>query len=139
MTNASANKRIRILLCGMVCCLIMGFCYMYSIIQPYVMDYFSIESSEAALPYTIFLAIFVLGNYIGGVLQKKTSVKKILLMGYLLMAAGILLTGFLPANQPKMMWLTYGGLLGLGDGMVYNVIVAMMQKWFIDKRGLLLA
>lgn len=136
MTDVSGNKRIRILICGMICCLIMGFCYMYSIIQPYVMEYFSIESSEAALPYTIFLAIFVLGNYIGGVLQKKTSVKKILLIGYLLMAAGILLTGFLPMEQPKLMWLTYGGLLGLGDGMVYNVIVAMMQKWFVDKKGL---
>lgn len=129
------NKRIRILICGMICCLIMGFCYMYSIIQPYVMEYFAIESAAAALPYTIFLAIFVLGNYIGGVLQKKMSVKKILLVGYCCMAVGILLTGFLPKGQPKLMWLTYGGLLGLGDGMVYNVIVAMMQKWFMDKKG----
>lgn len=119
----------------MICCLIMGFCYMYSIIQPYVMEYFAIESAAAALPYTIFLAIFVLGNYIGGVLQKKMSVKKILLVGYCCMAVGILLTGFLPKGQPKLMWLTYGGLLGLGDGMVYNVIVAMMQKWFMDKKG----
>lgn len=70
------NKRVRILLCGMICCLIMGFCYMYSIIQPYVMEYFGIESAAAALPYTIFLAVFVLGNYIGGVLQKKNECKK---------------------------------------------------------------
>lgn len=109
----------------MICCLIMGFCYMYSIIQPYVMEYFAIESAAAALPYTIFLAIFVLGNYIGGVLQKKMSVKKILLVGYCCMAVGILLTGFLPKGQPKLMWLTYGGLLGLGDGMVYNVILLL--------------
>lgn len=129
------NKRVRILLCGMICCLIMGFCYMYSIIQPYVMEYFGIESAAAALPYTIFLAVFVLGNYIGGVLQKKMSVKKILLIGYCCMAVGILCTGFLPKEQPQLMWLTYGGLLGLGDGMVYNVIVAMMQKWFMDKKG----
>lgn len=129
------SKRIKILLCGMVCCLILGFCYMYSIIQPYVMDYFSIESAEAALPYTIFLAIFVLGNYVGGVLQKKIRIKKIMLIGYLCMASGVLLTGFLPTGGAKLMWLTYGGLLGIGDGMVYNVIVAMMQKWFPDKKG----
>lgn len=129
------NKRIRILICGIICCLILGFCYMYSIIQPYVMDYFSIESAEAALPYTIFLAIFVLGNYVGGVLQKKISIKKIMLIGYLCMAVGILATGFLPPSSPKLMWITYGGLLGIGDGIVYNVIVAMMQKWFPDKKG----
>lgn len=135
MNENTRNKRIRILICGIICCLILGFCYMYSIIQPYVMDYFSIESAEAALPYTIFLAVFVLGNYIGGVLQKKISIKKIMLIGYICMAVGILATGYLPNNCPKLMWITYGGLLGIGDGIVYNVIVAMMQKWFPDKKG----
>ncbi len=135
MNENTQNKRIRILICGIICCLILGFCYMYSIIQPYVMDYFSIESAEAALPYTIFLAVFVLGNYIGGVLQKKISIKKIMLIGYICMAVGILATGYLPNNCPKLMWITYGGLLGIGDGIVYNVIVAMMQKWFPDKKG----
>ena len=135
MSEAEKSKRIRILICGIICCLILGFCYMYSIIQPYVMDYFSVESAEAAFPYTIFLAIFVLGNYVGGVMQKKMSIKKILLIGYLCMAAGVLATGFLPSGSFKMMWITYGGLLGIGDGMVYNVIVAMMQKWFPDKKG----
>lgn len=135
MSEAEKSKRIRILICGIICCLILGFCYMYSIIQPYVMDYFSVESAEAAFPYTIFLAIFVLGNYVGGVMQKKMSIKKILLIGYLCMAAGVLVTGFLPSGSFKMMWITYGGLLGIGDGMVYNVIVAMMQKWFPDKKG----
>ena len=135
MKENTQNKRIRILICGIICCLILGFCYMYSIIQPYVMDYFSIESAEAALPYTIFLAVFVLGNYIGGVLQKKISIKKIMLIGYICMAVGILATGYLPNNCPKLMWITYGGFLGIGDGIVYNVIVAMMQKWFPDKKG----
>lgn len=51
------------------------------------MDYFSIASYMASLPYTIFLALFVVGNYVGGVMQKKHSVKMIMLIGYLLMAA----------------------------------------------------
>lgn len=130
------NSRIFILICGIICSLIMGFCYTYSIIQPYIMDYFSIESSMASLPYTIFLALFVVGNYIGGVMQKKYPVKIIMLVGYLLMAAGIFATALLPSSAPAGMWFTYGGLLGIGDGMVYNVIIAMMQKWFPDKKGL---
>ncbi len=130
------NTRLLILLCGVVCSLILGFCYTYSIIQPYIMEYFNIESSSASLPYTIFLAIFVVGNYVGGVMQKKTNVKKVLLFGYLLMAIGIFTTALLPATAPVGMWFTYGGLLGLGDGMVYNVILAMMQKWYPDKKGL---
>lgn len=130
------SNRLLILLCGVVCSLILGFCYTYSIIQPYIMDYFGIESSMASLPYTIFLAVFVVGNYVGGVCQKKMDVKKVLLIGYLLMAIGIFATAFLPKTAPAGMWFTYGGLLGLGDGMVYNVILAMMQKWYPDKKGL---
>ncbi|MEN6413871.1 MAG: MFS transporter [Veillonellales bacterium] len=136
MGQDTNSRRIIILLCGLVCSLIMGFCYTYSIIQPYIMDYFSIESSPASLPYTIFLAIFVVGNYVGGMMQKKYSVKIIMLIGYLLMAIGIFATSLLPKSSPTGMWITYGGLLGLGDGIVYNVIVAMMQKWFPDKKGL---
>ena len=100
------NSRIFILICGIICSLIMGFCYTYSIIQPYIMDYFSIESSMASLPYTIFLALFVVGNYIGGVMQKKYPVKIIMLVGYLLMAAGIFATALLPSSAPAGMWFT---------------------------------
>jgi OFA family oxalate/formate antiporter-like MFS transporter len=136
MGKDTNNKRIIILICGLVCSLIMGFCYTYSIIQPYIIKYFGIESSQASLPYTIFLAVFVVGNYVGGMMQKKYNVKIIMLIGYLLMAIGIFATSLLPSNMPVGMWFTYGGLLGVGDGMVYNVIVAMMQKWFPDKKGL---
>ena len=64
------NSRIFILACGIICSLIMGFAYTYSIVQPYIMDYFSIASYMASLPYTIFLALFVVGNYVGGVIHK---------------------------------------------------------------------
>lgn len=134
--NSGSSARIIVLVCGAVCCLIMGFCYTYSIILPYIMKYFGVESSVASLPYTIFLAVFVAGNFAGGVLQKKYNVKGILFVGYLLMAVGIFLTSLLPGSAPSGMFFTYGVLLGLGDGMVYNVIVAMMQKWFPDKKGL---
>lgn len=136
METTKSTNRLLILGCGVICSLILGFCYTYSIIQPYIMEYFAIDSGSASLPYTIFLAVFVLGNYVGGVLQKKHNVKTILLVGYLLMALGIFSTSLLPVSSPVGMWFTYGGLLGLGDGIVYNVILAMMQKWFPDRKGL---
>lgn len=75
MVKSINAKRIAVLLCCTVCSLIMGFCYTYSIIQPFVMEHFSIDSSTASFPYTIFLAVFVAGNYIGGVMQKNSMLK----------------------------------------------------------------
>lgn len=136
MVKSINAKRIAVLLCCTVCSLIMGFCYTYSIIQPFVMEHFSIDSSTASFPYTIFLAVFVAGNYIGGVMQKKFNVKIVLLIGYFLMIIGIFTTSLLPSNIPAAMWITYGGFIGIGDGMVYNVILAIVQKWFPDRKGL---
>lgn len=116
--------------------LIMGVCYTYSLFQPYVMEHFGVDSASASLPYTIFIAVFCLGNFIGGQMQKKTNLRLTLIVGYVLMFAGWMVTAFLPQNMFWMMYLTFGGLFGIGDGMVYNVIVALMPKWFPDRKGL---
>lgn len=52
------------------------------------------------------------------------------------MVLGWLLTAILPETSFWAMYLTFGGLFGIGDGMVYNVIVSLMPKWFPDRRGL---
>ena len=114
----------------------MGVCYTYSLFQPYVMEHFGVDSASASLPYTIFIAVFCLGNFIGGQMQKKTNLRLTLIVGYVLMFAGWMVTAFLPQNMFWMMYLTFGGLFGIGDGMVYNVIVALMPKWFPDRKGL---
>ena len=90
--------------------LIMGVCYTYSLFQPYVMEHFGVDSASASLPYTIFIAVFCLGNFIGGQMQKKTNLRLTLIVGYVLMFAGWMVTAFLPQNMFWMMYLTFGGL-----------------------------
>lgn len=121
---------------GMICMLIMGVCYTYSLFQPYVMKNFNVDSASASLPYTIFIAIFCIGNFVGGRMQQKTNVKTTLVIGYVLMFLGWLLTAILPSGMFWAMFLTFGGMFGIGDGMVYNVIVSIMPKWFPDRKGL---
>ena len=131
-----ASNRWLLLFFAMVCMLIMGVCYTYSLFNPYVQEHFGVDQATATLPYTIFIAVFVLGNYLGGVSTTKNGMKKTLLYGYILMVAGWLITTFLPKNMFWGMVITFGGLFGIGDGMVYNVIVALTPKWFPDRKGL---
>lgn len=135
MENKTTNRWI-ILFFAMVCMLIMGVCYTYSLFNPYVQEHFGVDQATATLPYTIFIAVFVLGNYIGGVHSNKKGMKQTLLIGYTLMVLGWLITAILPGNMFWGMILTFGGLFGIGDGMVYNVIVSMAPKWFPDRKGL---
>lgn len=136
MSQTKETNRWAILVFGMICMLIMGICYTYSLFQPYIMEHFSVTSASASLPYTIFIAVFCLGNFFGGVMQRRMNLRVVLVIGYGLMFAGWFLSALLPANMFWCMFLTFGGLFGIGDGIVYNVIVALMPKWFPDKKGL---
>ena len=136
MNTTRQTNRWLLLVFGMICMLVMGICYTYSLFQPHVMTHFGVDSASASLPYTIFIAIFCLGNFLGGQSQRKFGLKKTMVIGYILMFLGWLFTAFLPGSTFWAMFLTFGGLFGIGDGMVYNVIVALMPKWFPDKKGL---
>lgn len=136
MSETKQGNRWLLMVFGMICMLVMGICYTYSLFQPHVMTHFGVDSASASLPYTIFIAVFCLGNFLGGQSQRKFGLKKTLIAGYILMFLGWLFTAFLPESTFWAMFLTFGGLFGIGDGMVYNVIVALMPKWFPDKKGL---
>ena len=58
----------------------------------------------------------------------------------LLVAAGAALTGLgwvlsAQATSLTMLYFTYGGLCGVGTGIVYIGIVGLMARWFPDRRG----
>ena len=75
MSESKGTNRWVILFLGMICMLIMGVCYTYSLFQPYVMKNFNVDSASASLPYTIFIAVFCVGNFVGGRMQQKTNIK----------------------------------------------------------------
>lgn len=58
MKDSTNTNRWAILFFGMICMLIMGVCYTYSLFQPYVMKHFSVDSPSASLPFAIFIAVF---------------------------------------------------------------------------------
>lgn len=134
--NEQGSNRWVMMAFGMICMLVMGICYTYALFQPYIMERYGVESASASLPYTIFLAVFCFGNFCGGVLKTRKGMKTALLVGYILMFLGWLSSAFIPTNMFWLMFLTFGGLFGIGDGIVYNVIVALMPRWFPDRKGL---
>ena len=87
MDKKAANRWV-LLLFAMICMLIMGVCYTYSLFNPYVQEHFGVDQATATLPYTIFIAVFVIGNYLGGISTTKNGMKKTLVIGYVLMFLG---------------------------------------------------
>ena len=99
---------------------------------------FQLSKVEASLPFTVTIAMIFIGSFIGGRLQDRRGPRIVALVGGVIYAAGIILASF--ADSDGELWLIilgYGVISGFGLGFAYIVPIAMLQKWFPDKRGLI--
>jgi OFA family oxalate/formate antiporter-like MFS transporter len=93
---------------------------------------------EASLPFTVTIAMIFVGTYIGGRIQDKQGPRVVALAGGVIYAVGIILASF--SRGEDQLWLLiagYGVISGFGLGVAYIVPIAMLQKWFPDKKGLI--
>ena len=97
-----------------------------------------LSAVQASLPFQVCIAMIFVGTFIGGRLQDSRGPRVVALVGVVIYAAGIILSSF--ARGDGQLWLLvlgYGVLSGFGLGMAYIVPIAMLQKWFPDKPGLI--
>ena len=99
---------------------------------------FGWSATQAALPFTVTIGVIFLGTYIGGQIQDRKGPRVVALVGGVLYSLGILAASLADTrNELWLLVLTYGVISGFGLGLAYIVPIAMLQKWFPDKRGLI--
>ena len=101
-------------------------------------DPWSLSKVQASLPFTVTIAMIFIGTYTGGRIQDKKGPRVVALAGGVIYAVGIILASF--ARGSDDLWLLiagYGVVSGFGLGVAYIVPIAMLQKWFPDKKGLI--
>ncbi|MCW2883614.1 MAG: transporter [Streptosporangiaceae bacterium] len=99
---------------------------------------FHLTKSLAALPFSVTIGMIFLGTYLGGRIQDRRGPRIVALVGGVVYSLGILLASV--ASGRSDLWLLilgYGVIAGFGLGLGYIVPIAMLQKWFPDKRGLI--
>jgi len=99
---------------------------------------FQLSQVQATLPFTVAIGMIFVGTYIGGRIQDRRGPRVVALTGAAIYGIGVILASF--ARNGDQLWLLvlgYGVLGGFGLGLAYIVPIAMLQKWFPDKRGLI--
>lgn len=99
---------------------------------------FSLSTVQATLPFTVAIGMIFVGTFLGGRIQDQRGPRLVALIGVAIYSVGIILSSF--ARDDSDLWLLilgYGVLGGFGLGLAYIVPIAMLQKWFPDKRGLI--
>jgi OFA family oxalate/formate antiporter-like MFS transporter len=99
---------------------------------------FGLSKVEASLPFTVTIAMIFLGAFLGGRWQDRKGPRTVALTGGVIYSIGIILAGLVTsADQLWLLILSYGVISGFGLGLAYIVPIAMLLKWFPDKRGLI--
>ena len=101
-------------------------------------DAWQLSKLKASLPFTVTIGMIFIGTYLGGRVQDKRGPRIVAIAGGVIYAVGIILASF--ASSAEQYWLLilgYGVISGFGLGVAYIVPIAMLQKWFPDKTGLI--
>ena len=128
------NIRWGYLIVGVIALLFAGIIYGWSILKAPLAAEFNWADSQLAVNFTLTMCFFCLGGFIGGNLSRKIGVRLTLILGGVIGCAGFFLTSRLGDNV-VMLYVSYGGLAGLGIGFAYTTTISTVNAWFPDKKG----
>jgi MFS transporter, OFA family, oxalate/formate antiporter len=124
---------------GMTVLLCLGTVYSWSIFRKPLEALFkkegiNITATESLLPFTVLLVVFALVMPIAGFYINRFGARLITAVGGVVMATGYILSSF--ASNITMLAFTYGIIAGIGVGMAYGMPLAVVARWFPDKKGI---
>jgi OFA family oxalate/formate antiporter-like MFS transporter len=129
------NNRWVIAIAGVFFQIALGAVYAWSVFRAPLAKQFGWSISEITLTFTI--SIFVLGfaAFFGGLWLNRKGPRIVALTGGALYGLGVFLASF--TTNLSWLYLSYGVIGGIGLGLGYIVPVAVLVKWFPDRRGLI--
>ena len=135
--STSNQNRWLIALAGTIVMICLGTVYSWSLFTRPLIAGFLWSNTDVSFAFSIAIFFLGVGAVIGGRWQDRVGPRTVTIVGVVLWGVGVLLAGIgTPSFGKAWLYLTYGLIGGLGLGMAYITPVAMVTKWFPDKRGL---
>ena len=119
---------------GVTVLLCLGTVYSWSIFRKPLEKLLKIGATESLLPFTVLLVVFAVIMPITGFYIDRFGARLITAVGGVIMGLGYLLSSF--DGNISILAITYGIVAGIGVGMAYGVPLAVVARWFPDKKGL---
>ena len=114
----------------------LGAVYAWSVFRIPLARQFGWSIPEVTLTFTISIFVLGIAAFFGGLWLNRRGPRIVALTGGTLYGLGVFLASF---SDHKLWWLylSYGVIGGIGLGFGYIVPVAVLVKWFPDRRGLI--
>src|ERR1700678_3810769 len=114
----------------------LGAVYAWSVFRTPLVKQFHWSISDVTLTFTICIFVLGVSAFFGGLWLNKKGPRVVALTGGFLYGLGVFLASF-SANKLWWLYLSYGLIGGIGVGFSYIVPIAVLVKWFPDRRGLI--
>ena len=112
----------------------LGAAYAWSVFRIPLSKEFGWTISEVTSTFLISWFFLGCAAFVGGLWMKRRHPRVVAMTAGLLWGGGVLLASF-SAHKLWWLYLTYGVIGGTGLGMGYVVPIAVLVKWFPDRRG----
>jgi OFA family oxalate/formate antiporter-like MFS transporter len=129
-------NRLGIAVAGVLLQIALGAVYAWSVFRVPLASQFGWSISEVTLTFTISIFVLGIAAFVGGLWLNRKGPRIVALTGGFLYGVGVLLAS-LSDHGLWWLYLTYGVIGGTGVGFSYIVPVAVLVKWFPDRRGLI--
>jgi OFA family oxalate/formate antiporter-like MFS transporter len=130
------HNRWTIAVAGVFMQVALGAVYAWSVFRVPLAKQFGWSISEVTLTFTISIFVLGIAAFFGGLWLNRKGPRVVALVGGVLYGLGVFLASF-SANKLWWLYLSYGLIGGIGLGFGYIVPVAVLVKWFPDRRGLI--
>jgi MFS family permease len=108
--------------------------YSFGVFLPFLNEEFGFSRAIGSSIFSLRSFVLAFSLTLAGKLVDKYDPRKVVLAGGIIAALGVFLSGL--ATNGWQLYLTYGLLIGLGDGVLYITCVAVVSRWFVKKRAL---
>ncbi len=110
--------------------------YSFGVYLPFLDTEFGISRVQGSSIFAFRSLVLAFSLTLAGRLVDKYDPRVVVFSGGVIAAAGLLLSEF--ATKAWHLYLSFGFLIGLGDGVLYITCVALVSRWFIKKRPLVI-
>lgn len=114
----------------------LGSVYAWSVFLNPVIKLYGVPKAQANLTFSIVLLALGITAGFGGYFNNRFGPRVVATAGGILYGLGVILAGLTaPTHNLLLLYITYGVIGGIGIGLGYIVALAMLIKWFPDRRG----